>query len=111
MPQSQDCVLGGGAVLGISLGTGLLEGRGWWAWREAGTALGPNLGFTLHMVPALEGLITASLAARVPRSQGLQRATSLLSSSRTAKSPALLHELIHKAGLVPPPCVPTLSRS
>lgn len=68
----------GVAALRISLRTVLLEGRGWWAWQEAGAALGLSLCCASHMAPALGGLITASFAARWAGSRELQRATFLL---------------------------------
>lgn len=66
MPWSQDYAPRGSS---FSLGTVLLEGRGWWIWQEAGAALGLGLHCASHMASAPGGLITALLQPGWPEAK------------------------------------------
>lgn len=98
-------VLLGAAALRISLGTVLLEGRGWWAWQEARAALGLSLCCVSHMAPAPGELIMASFAARVARSQELQSVTFLLEMSSSGV-PSAWHFSMSFPGGSPNVCQP-----
>lgn len=95
----------GAAALRISLGTVLLEGRGWWDWQEARAALGLSLCCVSHMAPAPGELIMASFAARVARSQELQSVTFLLEMSSSGV-PSAWHFSMSFPGRSPNVCQP-----